>query len=149
MGVVSSSCVVKLSPDTPALYREGFARSAPESRMANPDVMARAHRSPDPQSDLALPVGCIASARIVDQLRSELKEAGFRAVEIHEEAGLRKSSKLEHPDIPRPPSSVPPPSRLGSRESSAELQASYRRALLRAGTGRSRCYRCGGVEAQL
>lgn len=98
--VVISNCVVNLSPDKPAVYREAFRVLRPGGRVAIADVVARAPLSPEQQADLALHVGCIAGAATVDQVKGWLEEAGFTNVEIREKSGSRELIEAWAPGNP-------------------------------------------------
>lgn len=98
--VVISNCVVNLSPDKPAVYREVFRVLRPGGRVAIADVLAREALSPEQTRDLDLLTGCIAGAAPVDSVRAWLLAAGFVDVEIREKPGsdaLIQSWAPEHP----------------------------------------------------
>ncbi len=88
--VVISNCVVNLSPDKPAAYREAFRVLAPGGRVAIADVLARAPLAPEHAADLALLVGCIAGAATVAEVEAWLLDAGFVDVAIREKSGSRE-----------------------------------------------------------
>ncbi len=85
--VIISNCVVNLSPDKPAVYREAFRVLKPGGRVAIADVLARAPLTEQERADMALYVGCVAGAATVDEVRGWLLEAGFTDVEIREKSG--------------------------------------------------------------
>ncbi len=85
--VVISNCVVNLSPDKPAVFREAFRVLAPGGRVAIADVVARQRLSPEHQADLALLVGCIAGAATVADVDGWLRDAGFVDIAIREKPG--------------------------------------------------------------
>src|SRR6187549_2490844 len=80
--VVVSNCVINLSPDKSAVFREAFRVLRPGGRLAISDIVASAplpkHISDDP-SALS---GCIAGAPAIEELRTYLEAAGFAGVHI-------------------------------------------------------------------
>jgi SAM-dependent methyltransferase len=80
--VIISNCVINLSPDKPAVFREAWRVLRPGGRLAISDVVAL---RPVPESikrDLALYTGCVAGAATVEETNTLLKEAGFVDVRI-------------------------------------------------------------------
>lgn len=88
--VVISNCVVNLSPDKPAVYREAFRVLRSGGRVAIADVLAREPLAPEHQADLALLVGCIAGAATIAEVEGWLRDAGFVDVAIREKPGSRE-----------------------------------------------------------
>ena len=80
--VIISNCVINLSPDKPAVFREAFRVLRPGGRLAISDVVAFAELPEDVRSDLALYSGCMAGASLISELTAVMAEAGFANVEI-------------------------------------------------------------------
>ncbi len=102
--VVISNCVINLSPDKPAVFREAFRALRPGGRLAVADVLAREALSPEHRADLALLVGCIAGAATVAEVEGWLRDAGFVDVVIREKPGseaLVESWAPGHPAVGR------------------------------------------------
>ena len=80
--VILSNCVINLSPDKPAVFREAFRVLNSGGRLAISDIVAIAPLPDDVRSDMELHVGCIAGAATIDDLRSMLADAGFTHIRI-------------------------------------------------------------------
>ncbi len=78
--LIISNCVINLSPDPAAVFREAFRVLRPGGRLSISDVVARAPLPPELKEDAALLSGCIAGAQTIDQLRHQLEAAGFTAI---------------------------------------------------------------------
>jgi ubiquinone/menaquinone biosynthesis C-methylase UbiE/N-acetylglutamate synthase-like GNAT family acetyltransferase len=85
--VVISNCVLNLSPDQAAVWKEIARVLKPGGRVSISD-MALHKRLPDPvrQSVEAL-VGCISGAPLVDDLRRMMTEAGLADLRLEPKAG--------------------------------------------------------------
>ena len=80
--VIISNCVINLSPDKLAVFREAFRVLRPGGRLAISDVVAFAELPDDVRGDLALYSGCMAGASLISELTAVMAEAGFANVEI-------------------------------------------------------------------
>lgn len=82
--VVLSNCVVNLSPDKPAVFREALRVLRPGGRLAIADIATRGRLPAAIRDSLAAWAGCIAGALDVDDLHALLVDTGFDqpAVEI-------------------------------------------------------------------
>lgn len=80
--VIISNCVINLSPDKPAVFREAFRVLRPGGRLAISDVVAFAELPDDVRGDLALYSGCMAGASLISELTAVLADAGFVDVAI-------------------------------------------------------------------
>jgi arsenite methyltransferase len=80
--VIISNCVINLSPDKAAVFREAFRVLKPGGRLAISDVLATGELPKELKEKLAALAGCIAGAANQDSVRALLTEAGFDDVVI-------------------------------------------------------------------
>jgi SAM-dependent methyltransferase len=82
--VIISNCVINLSGDKPAVFREAARVLRPGGRFAVSDIVADPGMDDATRRDMAQWTGCIAGALTQDEFRRELEGAGFEGVEIRE-----------------------------------------------------------------
>jgi len=82
--VVISNCVINLSDDKPAVFREAARVLRPGCRFAVSDVIADPEMDEGTRRDLAQWTGCIAGALTEDEFRRELAAAGFEEIGVQE-----------------------------------------------------------------
>ena len=80
--VIISNCVINLSPDKAAVFREAYRVLKPGGRLAISDVVASAELPADVAGDMALYSGCMAGASLIADLESMLAAAGFADIAI-------------------------------------------------------------------
>lgn len=82
--VLISNCVINLSPDKPAVFREAFRVLKPGGRVAVSDIVLTEPLPEMVAKDMAAYVGCVAGASLLDDYLGYLREAGFEDIEVAE-----------------------------------------------------------------
>lgn len=80
--VILSNCVINLSPDKGAVFREAFRALKAGGRLAISDVVAMKEMPPELAQSLEAMTGCVSGSARVEQLEALLREAGFEQVRI-------------------------------------------------------------------
>jgi len=94
---VISNCVINLTPDKLAVFREIARVLKPGGRLAVSDIALKKPLPGEIGQDLMAYVGCIAGAVLIEEYRQQLAEAGFAAVEVIDTgADLNAYAKVEN-----------------------------------------------------
>ena len=80
--VIISNCVINLSPEKEAVFREAFRVLKPGGRLAVSDIVAILELPPEMKQDLALYTSCMSGASVIDDVEAMLNKAGFENVRI-------------------------------------------------------------------
>jgi len=80
--VILSNCVINLSPDKGAVYREAFRVLKPGGRLAISDMVSVAEIPEELKRDLDCYCGCITGTVPVKEIERLLSEAGFNRIRI-------------------------------------------------------------------
>jgi ubiquinone/menaquinone biosynthesis C-methylase UbiE len=80
--VIISNCVINLSVDKSAVFREAYRVLKSGGRFAVTDIVTTRRFTEEEQSDLAAWTGCIAGALYQDDFVTGLEQAGFHDVEM-------------------------------------------------------------------
>jgi arsenite methyltransferase len=80
--VIISNCVINLSPDKPAVFREAFRVLKTGGRLAVSDVVATAELPREWRDDMRLLSACISGAATVAEVEAMLTTAGFVEISI-------------------------------------------------------------------
>ncbi len=79
---IVSNCVINLSPDKAAVFREAFRVLRVGGRLAISDVVAIAPIPTELQNEAAAVCGCVGGAAPIEDVRRMLVEVGFKSIEI-------------------------------------------------------------------
>jgi arsenite methyltransferase len=82
--VIISNCVINLSGDKPAVFREAARVLRPGGRFAVTDIVSDPDMDEATRRDMAQWTGCIAGALTEDEFRHELAAAGLEEIEVRE-----------------------------------------------------------------
>lgn len=80
--VVMSNCVINLSTDKPAVYREAFRVLKSGGRLAISDTVTTAPLPESVRNDLNLLAECVSGSETIDNLEAILRDAGFQDIKI-------------------------------------------------------------------
>jgi 2-polyprenyl-3-methyl-5-hydroxy-6-metoxy-1,4-benzoquinol methylase len=80
--VIISNCVINLSPDKDAVFRESFRVLRPGGRFHVSDVVLSRELSAQERDDLALWAGCASGALLESDYLGRLVQAGFTDVRV-------------------------------------------------------------------
>ena len=80
--VIMSNCVINLSTDKAAVFREAFRVLAPGGRVAIADIVATREIPDAIRNDLKAYAGCVSGAALLEDVEALLRAAGFEDVGI-------------------------------------------------------------------
>jgi SAM-dependent methyltransferase len=99
--VIISNCVINLSPDKAAVFREAYRVLKPGGRLAASDMVTLGRFTPEERADRSAWAGCISGAEDVADYVALLRAAGFREVSVRdktaEEVELAGTTRDEGP----------------------------------------------------
>lgn len=82
--VVISNCVINLSPDKEAVFREAFRVLRPGGRLAASDIVTQGRFSPEARADVAAWAACVTGAEDVADYEAAIRAAGFEEISIRD-----------------------------------------------------------------
>ena len=80
--VIMSNCVINLSTDKPAVFREAYRVLTPGGRLAISDIVALREIPAAVRNDLEAYAGCVSGAALVAEVEGMLRDAGFEHVQV-------------------------------------------------------------------
>ena len=80
--VIMSNCVINLSTDKPAVFREAFRVLAPGGRLAISDIVALRAIPQAVRDDLEAYAGCVSGAALVPAVEAMVAGAGFTDIRV-------------------------------------------------------------------
>jgi len=83
--VLISNCVINLSPDKPAVFREAFRALKPGGYMVISDIVLLQELPPALRDSAAAYVGCIAGAEMRQSYLEDISGAGFSSITVLQE----------------------------------------------------------------
>lgn len=84
--VILSNCVINLSPDKPAVFREAYRVLKPGGRLAVSDMVTRGRFTAAERADMSAWAGCITGAEDVGDYVAAMRAAGFSEVSVRDKA---------------------------------------------------------------
>lgn len=97
--VILSNCVINLSPDKGAVFREAFRVLKPGGRLAIADIVAVAPLPRELQGHVSCVAECVAGAATVDENEEMLTTAGFQDVRVDVREESREVVRQWNPDV--------------------------------------------------
>jgi SAM-dependent methyltransferase len=97
--VIISNCVINLSPDKAAVFREAYRVLSPGGRVAVSDIVLTAPLPEAIAESIAAYVGCVAGASLLDDYIGFLRDAGFEDIEVVESRKAVESLPEDDPIV--------------------------------------------------
>jgi SAM-dependent methyltransferase len=82
--VIISNCVINLSPDKAAVFREAFRVLKPGGRLAVSDIVTLGQFTEEERADMDAWAACITGAEDVADYVAAIKSAGFANISVRD-----------------------------------------------------------------
>ncbi len=91
--VIISNCVINLSPDKPAVFKEAYRVLKPGGRLMVSDIVLLGELPEPLKNSAEAYVSCVAGASMKNDYLKMIKRAGFQNVKTVNSADLRKAKE--------------------------------------------------------
>ncbi len=98
--VIMSNCVINLSPDKAAVFREALRVLRPGGRISVSDIVAQGEFSPEMRADSARWAECVTGAISVEDYTELMRQAGFVDVQVIDQSDAEGIVERQ-PGMPR------------------------------------------------
>lgn len=82
--VIISNCVINLSPDKPAVFREAFRVLRPGGRLAVSDMVVQGRLSPEQRANMSDWAACLTGAEAIEDYVAAIRAAGFIDISVRD-----------------------------------------------------------------
>lgn len=96
---IISNCVVNLSPDKLAVYRDAYRVLKPGGRLAISDILATAPLPKEIRNDSEFLAACMGGAHTFEETKQILKKVGYKDISITHKNISRESFQQWNPSI--------------------------------------------------
>jgi SAM-dependent methyltransferase len=98
--VIMSNCVINLSPDKAAVFREAYRVLKPGGRISVSDIVTEGEFSDEHRSDLEAWAECVSGAIELSKYTGMMEQVGFQELIIHSQDSAGEMLPLK-PGMPR------------------------------------------------
>jgi arsenite methyltransferase len=98
--IVMSNCVINLSPEKPAVFREVFRVLKPGGRVSISDIVTEGDFTPELRADAAKWAECVTGAIDVAEYTGLMRQAGFENIQVVDKVNAEEIVE-RRPEMPR------------------------------------------------